>query len=102
MIDREGFNYIPTGVLSQVGLTLANQPKNALGQPVITQNGSPEAYNFAGEIATKLTDFMGIFYDYQVGNTYSGWKGSAGPVDIRAVHFFHPFGNELLTGIDSK
>ena len=37
-----------------------------------------------------------------MGNTYPGWKGSAGPVDIRAVHFFHPFGSELLVGVDSN
>ena len=102
LIDKEGFHYVPAGVLGQVGLTWATQPNNSLGQPVITQNGSPEAYSFAGEIGTKLTEFLGVFYEYQVGNTFPGWKGSAGPADVRAVHFFHPGGNELLVGIDSN
>jgi hypothetical protein len=102
MVDKEGFHYVPTGVLGQLGLTAANQANNSLGQPVIRHNGSPEAYAFTGEVATRLTDFMGVSYEYEIGNQFPGWKGSAGPVDIRAVHFFHPGGNELLVGIDSN
>lgn len=102
LVGKEGLNYVPAGVFGQMGATWATQPNNSLGQPVVTQNGSPEAYAFTGEFATKLTDFLGVFYEYQIGNQFSGWKGSAGPADIRAVHFFHPGGNELLVGIDSN
>jgi hypothetical protein len=102
LIDKEGLNYMPAGVFGQVGATWATQPNNSLGQPVVTQNGLPEAYAFTGEIATKLTDYLGVFYEYQVGNQFPGWKGASGPVDVRAVHFFHPGGNELLVGIDSN
>ena len=102
LIDKEGVNYVPVGVLGQVGLTWAQQPNNSLGQNVIPQNGSPEAYSFAGEFGSNITDFLGIFYEYNLGNTSPGWKGSAGPVDIRAVHFFHPLGSELLVGVDSN
>ncbi|MDQ2843338.1 MAG: hypothetical protein M3Y72_20325 [Acidobacteriota bacterium] len=102
LAGKEGFNYVPAGVFGQLGITWAAQPNNSLGQPVITQNGSPEAYAFTGEIATKLTDFMGVFYEYNIGNTFPGWKGTAGPVDLRAVHFFHPENDELLVGIDSN
>ncbi|MGC2657710.1 MAG: hypothetical protein WA324_07010 [Bryobacteraceae bacterium] len=102
LVDREGFNYVPAGVFGQLGITWAAQPNDALGQPVITQNGSPEAYAFTGEIGTKLTDFLGVFYEYNIGNQFPGWKGTAGPVDIRAVHFFRPGDNELLVGVDSN
>jgi len=102
LVDKEGLHYVPAGLFGQMGLTWATQPNNALGQPVITQNGSPDAYSFAGEVATKLTDFAGVFYEYQVSNQFPGWKGSAGPADIRAVHFFHPASQELLVGIDSN
>lgn len=100
LIDKEGVNYVPVGVLGQVGLTWAQQPNDANGQNVIPQNGRPEAYAFAGEFGSNITDFLGIFYEYNIGNTYPGWKGSAGPVDLRAVHFFHPLGSELLVGVD--
>jgi len=102
LVDKEGFHYVPAGLFGQVGLTWAAQPNDAQGQPVITQNGSPEAYQFTGEVGTKVTDFLGVFYEYQLGNTFPGWKGASGPADIRAVHFFHPGGNELLVGIDSN
>ena len=102
LIDKEGIHYLPAGLFGQLGLTWAQQPNNSQGQPVITQNGSPEAYGFAGEVGTKLTDYLGVFYEYQVSNQFPGWKGGAGPVDIRAVHFFHPGDNELLVGVDSN
>ncbi|MDQ2777677.1 MAG: hypothetical protein M3Y57_22600, partial [Acidobacteriota bacterium] len=100
--SKEGINYVPIGLFGQAGLTWAAQPNDALGQPVITQNGSPEAYAFTGEFATKLTDFMGVFYEYNIGNTFPGWKGTSGPADVRAVHFFHPGDSELLVGIDTN
>jgi hypothetical protein len=101
---KEGFrlNFVPAGVLGQVGLTYGAQPNDANGQTVIPLNGSPAAYAFTGEIGAGLTDFLGVFYEYQVGNQFPGWKGKAGEVDTRAVHFFHPAGNELLVGIDSN
>jgi hypothetical protein len=102
LIDKEGIHYVPFGVLGQAGLTWAAQPNNTQGQPVVTQNGSPEAYGFTGEVGTKLTDFMGVFYEYGVSNTFPGWKGAGGPTDIRATHFFHPGGHELLMGLDSN
>jgi len=100
--DKEGFNYVPLGILGQVGVNWAAQPNDSQGNPVVTQNGAPEAYGFTGEVGTKITDFAGIFYEYGIGNTFPGWKGAAGPIDIRAVHFFHPGNSELLVGIDSN
>ncbi len=102
LIDKEGVGHIPAGLFGQAGATWAKQANDAQGQPVITQNGSAQAYNFVGEVATKLTNFMGIFYEYQLNNQFPGWKGSSGPVDLRAVHFFHPLGQELLVGVDSN
>ena len=102
LIDREGLEHIPVGLFGQAGITWATQPNNSLGQPVITQNGTPEAYDFVGEFATRLTSFMGIFYEYQVTNQFPGWKGTSGPADLRAVHFFHPGGQELLVGVDTN
>lgn len=54
--SKEGMTYVPVGLFGQAGITWANQPNDAQGSPVITQNGSPEAYVFAGELATKITD----------------------------------------------
>ncbi len=102
LFDKEGINYVPLGLFGQAGLTWAGQPNDATGQSVITQNGQPEAYQFSGEVGTKLTSFSGIFYEYAIGNTFPGWKGAAGPVDIRAVHFFNAGSHELLVGIDSN
>ncbi|HTU47691.1 MAG TPA: hypothetical protein VMF91_21720 [Bryobacteraceae bacterium] len=102
MVDKEGFNYIPIGLLGQAGLTWAAQPNDAQGQPVVTQNGLPEAYGFTAEVGAKVTDFAGIFYEYGISNNFPGWTGAAGPIDIRATHFFHPGNHELLVGVDSN
>jgi hypothetical protein len=102
VVDKEEGFHVPLGLFGQAGLTWAAQPNNALGQSVVTQNGLPEAYEFTGEVATKITNFMGVFYEYQVGNTFPGWKGVTGAADIRAVRFFHWGGNEILVGIDSN
>src|SRR5262249_3067290 len=64
--------------------------------------GQPEPYEFTVEAGTKITNFLGAFYEYQLGNTYPGWKGFSGSVDVRAVHFFHLGGNEILAGIDTN
>src|SRR5947209_10160091 len=101
-IDKEGFNYVPLGLLGQVGLTISPKPNDAQGQPVVDHNGAPQAYDFTGEFGTKLTDHAGIFYQYGVGNTFPGWKGGSGPIDIRATHFFQIGGKELLLGVDSN
>jgi hypothetical protein len=100
--DKEGVNYVPAGFFGQAGLTWAAQPNDAQGQSVIAHNGSPEPYQLTGEVATKLTSFMGVFYEYQIGNTFPGWKGTSGPADVRAVRFFNVHGNEILVGIDSN
>ncbi len=76
---KEGFNYVPLGILGQLGLNWAAQPNDSQGNPVVTQNGAPEAYGFTGEVGTKIADFAGIFYEYGIGNTFPGWKGAAGP-----------------------
>jgi len=102
LVDREGFHYVPFGLLIQAGDTWAQQPNDAQGNPVVSPNGSPQAYGFTAELGTKLTDFAGIFYEYGIGNQFPGWKGASGPVDIRATHFFHLGGNELLVGVDSN
>ena len=93
---------MPLGVLGQVGVNWAAQPNDAQGNPVVTQNGQPEAYGFTAELGTKITDFAGIFAEYGVSNSFPGWKGASGPIDIRATHFFHPGNGELLVGIDSN
>lgn len=102
MVDKEGFNYVPIGVFGQAGLTWATQPNDAQGNPVVTNNGSPEAYQFTGEVGTKLTNFAGIFWEYQIANQFPGWKGVVDLVDVRATHFFHPGNHELLLGFDSN
>ena len=99
--DKEG-TPVPLGVFGQAGLTWAAQPNDTQGNSVISQNGSPQFYQLTGEVGTKLTNFMGVFYEYQVGNTFPGWKGTSGPADVRAVHFFHFGKNELLVGVDSN
>jgi hypothetical protein len=100
--NREGSDRVPLGVFGQAGLTWATQPNDAAGQSVIAENGLPEAYEFTAEVGTQLTNFLGVFYEYQVGNTFPGWKGVTGAADVRAVHFFHIYGNEILAGIDSN
>ena len=102
LVDKEGLNYIPVGVFGQAGLTWAAQPNDAQGGTVIDHNGMPAPYKLTGEVATKLTSFMGVFYEYQIGNTFPGWKGVSGPADVRAVHFFHLGGHEILAGVDSN
>ena len=102
LLDKKGLHYAPIGVFGQAGLTWASQPNDAQGNPVVTQNGSPEAYQFTGEFGTKLSDFAGVFWEYQVANQFPGWKGVVDLVDIRATHFFHPGNHELLLGFDSN
>ena len=80
--SKEGINYVPLGLFGQAGITWANQPNDTQGTPVITQNGAPEAYVFTGELATKITDYLGVFYEYELGNTFPGWKGTSGPADV--------------------
>ncbi|MGA7415872.1 MAG: hypothetical protein WBW33_35700 [Bryobacteraceae bacterium] len=102
LFDKEGVNFVPVGMFGQAGVTWAAHPNDASGQNVIPGTKSVDAYEFTGEVGTKLTNFLGLFYEYQVGNTFPGWKGTGGPVDIRAVHFFHLGGNEILVGVDSN
>jgi hypothetical protein len=90
LIDREGIHYTPIGVLGQAGMTWAAQPSNSQGQPVVTPNGTPEAYEFTAQLGTKLTDWAGVFADYGVSNTFPSWKGASGPTDIRANTFLSP------------
>lgn len=101
-VGKNGFRYAPIGGFGQVGATWANQPNNSQGQPVISPNGSPEAYQITGEAGTKLSDFAGMFYEYQYGNNFPGWTGSVGALDIRAVHAFYAGGKELLLGFDTN
>jgi hypothetical protein len=101
-VDREGFEYVPGGVLMRAGLTWAAEPKNSQGQTVIEHSGDPQFYNAFGTIGTKFTDWAGVFAEYGVNNTFPGWKGVEGPVDIRATRFLHPAGHELLVGFDSN
>ncbi len=100
LFDKEGFHFVPVGVLGQAGITWTMQPNNSQGQPVVTQNGTPEAYQFSGELGTKITDWAGVFAEYGVSNQFPGWKGGSGPTDIRLTHFFHPANHELLVGFD--
>jgi hypothetical protein len=102
VVDKEGAIHLPVGLFGQAGLTWAAQPNDSQGQSIIAPNGSPELYQVTGEVGTKLTNFLGVFYEYQIGNTFPGWKGTTGAVDARAVHFFHHNGNEILVGIDSN
>lgn len=101
-VDREGFEYVPLSALVRTGLTWAAQPKNSEGQTVIAHSGEPQLYNVFGTLGTKITDGVGVFAEYGVNNTFPGWKGLEGPVDIRATHFLHPAGHELLVGFDSN
>src|SRR5271165_1426000 len=102
LFDKEGVNFVPVGVFGQAGATFASHANDSQGQTVIPGTKSVDAYEFTGEVGTKLTNFLGLFYEYQVGNTFPGWKGASGPADVRAVHFFHLAGNEILVGVDSN
>ena len=99
-IDREGFEYVPLGILGKAGLTWAAQPSNSQGQTVIAHNGNPQFYDGFAELGTKFTNWAGVFAEYGVNNTFPGWKTVEGPVDIRAIHFLHPKKHELLLGFD--
>jgi hypothetical protein len=101
-IDNEGIHFVPGGILGQAGITWSAQPNDAQGQPVVTQNGTPEAYGFSAELGTNLGPWAGVFAEYGIGNTFPGWKGASGPIDIRTTHFFHPGDHELLMGVDSN
>jgi hypothetical protein len=100
--DKEGFNFVPVGMFGQAGVTWAANPNDATGQSIIPNTGHPEVYGFTGEVGTKIAPFAGIFYEYELNNTFPGWKGASGPADIRAVHFFNLASNELLVGIDTN
>ena len=102
LVDKEGGMHVPVGLFGQAGLTWAAQPNDSQGGTVIDHNGAPQFYQATGEVGTKLTNFLGAFYEYQVGNTFPGWKGATNAVDVRAVHFFHFHGNEILAGIDTN
>lgn len=102
LIGHEGVGYVPLGILGQAGITWAGQPNDSQGQPVVTQNGTPEFYSATAELGTKINDWAGVFAEYDLSNTFPGWKGGSGPVDIRAIHFFHPGNHELLVGVDSN
>src|SRR5260370_16372219 len=69
---------------------------------IIPNTGHPKVYGFTGELGTKIAPFAGIFYEYELNNTFPGWKGASAPADIRAVHFFNLASNELLVGIDTN
>ena len=100
--DKEGVYHLPVGVFGQAGMTFASQPNDAAGNIVVAHDASPELYFLSGELGTKVTNFMGIFYTYNLNNTFPGWHGVTGPSDVRAVHFFHVGGKELLVGVDSN
>ena len=42
------------------------------------------------------------FYEYTLGNTFPGWKGTTGLVDVRGVPFLHPGRQELLQLLTSS
>lgn len=102
IVNKEGDVRLPAGLFGQAGLTWAARPNDTQGQAIIDHNGIPQYYEVTGEVATKVTNFLGVFYEYQVGNTFPGWKGTTGAADIRAVRFFHLGTNEILAGIDSN
>lgn len=102
VIDKERALRLPVGVFGQAGLTWAQDANNATGGTVIPHSGVLEPYEFSAEVATKVTNFMGVFYEYTVGNTFPGWRGDSGAVDIRAVHFFYAGRHEILAAIDSN
>ena len=101
-VDREGFEYVPLGLLARSGITWAAEPKNSQGHTVVEHSGVPEFYNAFGELGTKFTNWAGVFAEYGVNNTFPGWKGESGPIDIRATHLLHPANHELLVGFDTN
>jgi hypothetical protein len=52
-VDREGFQYVPVGLLARAGITWAAEPTNSQGQTVIKHSGVPEIYDAFGEFGTK-------------------------------------------------
>lgn len=99
-VSREGFSHLPVGVFGQAGVTWAAAPDNAAGQPVVQPNGALRAEQGVAYFGAKVTDFAGVFYEYQESNNYPGWTGATGVMDARAVQFFNPGDNELLLGLD--
>jgi hypothetical protein len=101
-VSKKGLNHSPIGVFGQAGVTWAKEPNNSLGQPVITPDGSFQGEQVVGYVGTKLADFAGVFYEYELNNNYPSWTSATGVTDIRAVHFFNPGNNELLIGLNSN
>jgi len=99
-VSREGFHHSPVGALGQLGVTWAKAPDDSQGQPVVTPNGAFRGEQGVAYFGGKVTDFAGVFYEYQYGNNYPGWSGATGVFDARAVNFYHPGNGELLVGID--
>ncbi|MFO1303793.1 MAG: hypothetical protein U1F54_08670 [Burkholderiales bacterium] len=99
-VSEKGLDHLPVGVFGQAGVTWAKAANDAQGQPVIAPTGSLEGEQVVGYFAGKVTDFAGVFYEYQYGNNFPGWSGATGVVDARATHVFKTADHELLVGID--
>lgn len=97
-VGREGLNHSPIGVFGQAGVTWAKAPDNSQGQPVIEPTSSLRGEQGVVYAGTRLSDFAGMFYEYQINNNFPGWTWSVGIADFRAVHFFNFGRNELLVG----
>jgi hypothetical protein len=99
-VSSAGLSHLPVGVFGQAGVTWAAAPDNAAGQPVVQPSGALRAEQGVAYFGAKLTDFAGVFYEYQESYNYPGWTGATGVMDARAVQFFNPGDNELLLGLD--
>ena len=102
LFSKERALHNPAGVYGEAGITWAKQSKDNSGNTVVPDNGRVLPQTFAGEIATGITNWAGIFYEYEVANQNPGWKGASGPVDARAVHFFQPGKHELLVAFNTN
>lgn len=98
-VSREGLDHSPVGAFGQAGVTWASAANNSQGQPVISPEGAFRGEQGVAYFGGKLSDFAGLFYEYQYTNSFPGWSGATGVVDARAVHFFNPGEDELLLGL---
>jgi hypothetical protein len=96
----QGVNYVPAGLLAQVGVTWAGQPKDASGNAIVPYNGAVAVEQVSFAFGNKITDWAGFFYEAEASYGYPGYTWSVGPADFRAAYVFHPGNSELLLGFD--
>jgi hypothetical protein len=111
-VSRSGVHHVPGGFIAQGGITWADKAHDENGNLLVPRNATFLMDQVNAFVATKLTDFAGVFLEYhwqnltQIPSGKGGWEGTwaggSDVMDLRAVHFFHPGNHELLVGLDSN